>query len=237
MSTNIDVISRIKKMRPTHFSRIILTANADHIINPERAFKLTEQYRHSVPPDSRVGGFFGKQIIAKLLTQESVVGIRIYFAEEDNGKPTFVMVGVDQNNRDLFRGLLAGFPVMSCVSLVARTALPDADLSTPSVGTFSARRNHSICLHKAGQLTLNFRRSPRFTSMKGGFFARSIFNRILSEQGCVGIVVYHGLKEDGNLTFVLAGIDDQGHHHAKWPFGDDVLPCPPFCSAKNSLNS
>jgi hypothetical protein len=235
METSVRQAISTKKNRPSHLAHTSFSGNENHLIDTERAIELTERYRLSVALDSHLGGFFGRQAIAKLLSQNACVGIRIYFAEEDDGKPSFVLVGADANNRDLFQGHLLGCPLMDSSSLSNRLFSTD----TPSFegnALLCGRKDHSITLPHASRLTRNFRGSPRFIDAKAGFFAKNIFNKILSEPDCIGIFVYHALRDDGKQTLVIAGTDQAGRHYAKWPFGDDTFICPPWCPSLNTLN-
>jgi len=47
------------------------------------------------------GGMFYRDALEKLLSQKGVVGIRYYYAKNDNGTPTLVLVGVDSTGKDM----------------------------------------------------------------------------------------------------------------------------------------
>lgn len=50
------------------------------------ALKWTENYRATIEnPEQRLSHFFGFEIIQEILSQESCVGIRMYYALDDNG--------------------------------------------------------------------------------------------------------------------------------------------------------
>ncbi|MBI5216615.1 MAG: hypothetical protein HY960_12760 [Ignavibacteriae bacterium] len=79
----------------------------NHAINLDDAERLTANFRDSgVKPDIK-GGFFGRKAIEEILAQQDCVGIRVYFAQQDDGSPTFVLVGADANENDMENGLLA----------------------------------------------------------------------------------------------------------------------------------
>jgi len=83
------------------------TGKEDHSITLQEAAKLTGNYRTKAEKGAKKGGFFGKDILQKILDQESCVGIRIYFGEADNGTSEPILVGVDAMENDLIGGLLA----------------------------------------------------------------------------------------------------------------------------------
>jgi hypothetical protein len=83
----------------------------DHSIKIDEAIQLTSNYRKSATPGSVQGGFFGKLAIQEILEQDKCVGIRIYYGREDDGTPTFVVVGVEENEDDLVDGKIAEQPI------------------------------------------------------------------------------------------------------------------------------
>jgi hypothetical protein len=86
------------------------TGNENQNISLMEAIELTTRYRESVGPASNLAGFFGKTILEKILGQPGCVGIRIYHGlkKEDNSQ-TFVLVGADSNEKDLYNGDLAEY--------------------------------------------------------------------------------------------------------------------------------
>jgi hypothetical protein len=54
----------------------------------------------------------GKEKIKAILDQSECKGIRFYFAVNDKGENTLVLVGADSNQNDMVTGLIAdnGFP-------------------------------------------------------------------------------------------------------------------------------
>lgn len=220
----------------SHQTRISFTGNEKHLITLEEAIRFTQNHRRSAPEGSMLGGFFGRQIITKLLNQETCVGIRIYFSSQDDGTPTFVLAGVNANNSDLFQGFLGAHPIMSDSALEQRLSEDSSLDQTADSQTFSGQENHLTTLAEASRLTRNFRDSAKRMVYKGGFFGKNIFSKILGQPECVGIFIYYAQLDNGKPTLVLAGVDRMGRHFAKWPFGEDILLCPPFCAATNPLN-
>lgn len=87
------------------------TGNEDHSITLAEASELTQNYRDAAESNAIQGSFFGKSALQRILDQGGCVGIRIYYAQEDDGTPTLVLVGVDENEDDLIDGELAEFGV------------------------------------------------------------------------------------------------------------------------------
>lgn len=86
------------------------TGNEDHTISLVDAGAMTQAYRDSTgDPEARKGVYFGKDAIEAILSQTGCVGIRFYFAHDDEGKLSLVLVGADANENDLHTGTLAEF--------------------------------------------------------------------------------------------------------------------------------
>ena len=66
----------------------------------ETAKAWTANYRTKNPDDIR-SHFFGFEIIQQILNEAGCVGIRIYYANDENGEKKLVLVGVDAEGNDL----------------------------------------------------------------------------------------------------------------------------------------
>jgi hypothetical protein len=85
------------------------TGNENHDIKLEDAVRLTRNYRDIAGEDSFRAGYFGRNAIQKILDQQQCVGIRIYNAVNDEGSPNYVLVGVTEDEKDLYDGELAEY--------------------------------------------------------------------------------------------------------------------------------
>ncbi len=83
------------------------TGKEDHSITLDEATNLTRNYRNKARKDAIRAGFFGKEILQKILDQKNCVGIRIYYGEANDGKSQLVLVGSDAQEKDLTGGVLA----------------------------------------------------------------------------------------------------------------------------------
>jgi hypothetical protein len=72
----------------------------------ETAAEWTANYRKNNPNGIKAH-FFGMNIIKEILAQEGCVGIRSYYALDDNGVQQLIMVGVDKDENDLYEGIIA----------------------------------------------------------------------------------------------------------------------------------
>jgi hypothetical protein len=76
-------------------------------ITLEEGAAMTANYRNTIQPGEVIGVFMGKEKIEKILEQPSCVGIRFYFAINEKGEKTLVLVGTDANKNDIVDGLIA----------------------------------------------------------------------------------------------------------------------------------
>jgi hypothetical protein len=96
--------------------------------------------------------------------------------------------------------------------------------------------DHVITLDQAIRLVENFKNAPTAPTTKGGYFARSIFDRILPQPGCAGLRYYYAKRDDGTATLVFVGVDGGGNDIIHGVLGDEGWPCPPNCGVPNQLN-
>lgn len=83
------------------------TGNEDQSITLNEASKLTKNYRDKAGQDANLGGYFSKVTFERILNQDRCVGIRFYYAEQDNGTKELVLVGVERDENDISSGELA----------------------------------------------------------------------------------------------------------------------------------
>ena len=76
------------------------TGNEDHSISSSDSEKLRDNYTDAHPNDI-VSYFFGRDLIEDILAQTGCKGVRIYYAEEDDGTPKLVLVGAKADMTDL----------------------------------------------------------------------------------------------------------------------------------------
>lgn len=100
---------------------------------------------------------------------------------------------------------------------------------------FKGDGNHVVTLDVAARYVQNFRNNPVAPAIKGGYFGRNIFDKILAQPGAFGIRYYYAAKDDGSPTLVLVGVDSAGNDIVQGVIGEVTLPCPPFCSLSNAL--
>jgi hypothetical protein len=82
------------------------TGTENHDISLVEASKWTKNYRTKNPGELKAH-FLGKNAIQAILNQVGCVGIRIYYALDDNNVKHLVLVGANADENDLYNGLLA----------------------------------------------------------------------------------------------------------------------------------
>lgn len=76
----------------------------DHSISLFEAADLTTRFRENLPVfDYTIAEFFGKSALENLLSQDSCVGIRVYYGLDAEMKRRLVIVGVDDEGNDLYK--------------------------------------------------------------------------------------------------------------------------------------
>lgn len=129
-----------------------------------------------------------------------------------------------------------GSMVVLVVAAALMLAIQTNDIQARQQSVYTGDGHHEISLDKAVQYIDNFRNHPTAPDIKGGFFGRSIFDKILAQEGCTGIRYYYARKSDSTATIVLVGVDSTGNDLLQGTIGEEIQPCPPFCPSPNALN-
>lgn len=84
--------------------------NTNHQIDLGTAVRLIRNNKPNLKISSSAtpfkGGVFARSAFDKILGQPGVVGIRYYYAQNDNDAPTLVLVGVDSRGQDMVMGAI-----------------------------------------------------------------------------------------------------------------------------------
>lgn len=100
---------------------------------------------------------------------------------------------------------------------------------------FNGKEGGEITLSSASAMTSEYRRKNPDSTL-AHYFGRDIMQRILDQEGCMGIRIYYGVDEDGNKQLVLVGADSDQNDMTDL-VADLNHPCPDTCSNANALNS
>lgn len=98
-------------------------------------------------------------------------------------------------------------------------------------------RDHRIPLKEAAEQTRRQRsRRPTQIGDVGALTAKAI-RELLDQPGCVGMRYYRARNAKDEGSMVLVGVDADGNDMVDGIVLDAILPCPPYCSDDNALNS
>ena len=100
---------------------------------------------------------------------------------------------------------------------------------------FPGAEKHEVPLADAKKYVQNHRKNPKAPTIKAGAFHRAIIDKILAQDGCDGIRIYHAQLDDGSPTFVVVGITAAGADLTQNTIAESIMPCPPFCDAASEL--
>lgn len=76
-----------------------ITGKEGAAIKLDVAANWTKNYRRKHPGET-ISQFFGKEILESILAQEGCLGIRFYYAYDDEGKRHLIITGVMSNGAD-----------------------------------------------------------------------------------------------------------------------------------------
>ncbi len=76
--------------------------NEGKYVSTSYADKLMKNFQSKNPTHIK-GVYFGEKLLKSVLSEPKVVGIRFYYAQDDKGNPTLVLVGVDKNKKDVVK--------------------------------------------------------------------------------------------------------------------------------------
>jgi hypothetical protein len=137
------------------------------------------------------------------------------------------------------RTLILGILVVLCFGLLwalngpAKSAPASQDQQVLSSAQINA--DHQVDLATAVRFISNYKSNLKAPSIKGGFFARSAFDKILAQSGVVGIRYYYAQMDDGSPTLVLVGVDGKGQDIQTGLIMERIAPCPPYCDVVSEL--
>lgn len=131
-------------------------------------------------------------------------------------------------------------PTRTRVSAIVVVACCFVTATLLSVNTayaqYTGNENHVVTLAQGVKFIQNFKGNPTTPTLKGGYFGRNIFEKIIAQTGCVGIRYYYAKMDDGTPTLVLVGVDGNGNDIEQGVIGEMIWPCPPICASPNQLN-
>ena len=103
---------------------------------------------------------------------------------------------------------------------------------------YTGNENHQISLADAAALTANYRQQFETNDyIKAEFFGKQAVENLLNQNGCAGLRIYYGKDELNVSKLVIVGVNSSGNDMTQGSILEFGLPCPPYCSDNNPLNS
>ncbi len=84
-------------------TEVLYTGKEDHSITLQGAKEMMTAFQSNNPFET-YGWYFGREAIEWLLAQDGAVGLRIYGGFKPNGQFSPVILGVDAQGKDIYRG-------------------------------------------------------------------------------------------------------------------------------------
>lgn len=103
--------------------------------------------------------------------------------------------------------------------------------------TPTGKEPYEISLTEASELTENYRNSVTTGDTIALYFGGDAIQKILDQEGCVGVRFYYATGKTGSPQLVVVGVDASGNDLYTGLIADKAIPCPQVCSAPNPLNS
>ena len=96
---------------------------------------------------------------------------------------------------------------------------------------FTGNEEHTISFEEAKELKDNYQKSMSPGDILAFYYGKTFLLSVLNQEGCVGIRVYNGRKEDGKLELVIVGVKTDGNDLTEGIMGNRSVPCPPYCGS------
>jgi hypothetical protein len=101
--------------------------------------------------------------------------------------------------------------------------------------SFNGTEGAPIALTTAAQWTANYRSAPTSGPIKAHFFGRDILEKILQQEGCMGIRMYYATDDAGVQQLILVGADASEKDQVNGMIADFSSPCPTSCDTSSAL--
>lgn len=95
---------------------------------------------------------------------------------------------------------------------------------------------NEITLAEAIIMTHAFQNDSTFAGMNiSGKMPNTAYHDIMSQPGCVEVRTYFAKNSNGDLTFVVIGVDSNGNDMITGAIMNKVFPCPSNCPHNSPL--
>jgi hypothetical protein len=127
--------------------------------------------------------------------------------------------------------------VVICFGMLWAFHSPVKSAPAPQDQQLTANGDHQVDLVTALRFIKNHKSNLKSSTaaVKGGFFARNAFEKILAQPGVIGIRFYYAQKDDGSPTLILVGVDAKGQDIQTGLLMERTIDCPPWCPGASEL--
>ncbi len=103
---------------------------------------------------------------------------------------------------------------------------------------FTGDEQHEINIDDAAEITKRYREAHPGERI-AVYFSKSEITSLLGQTNCVGIRIYFGMDDGGELSPIIVGVDTNENDLVRpgEKCLDFSLPCPNRCSTPNKLNT
>ena len=100
---------------------------------------------------------------------------------------------------------------------------------------FTGDEAEEFPLDTAAEWTANYRNaSPG--AVKAHFIGRDLINKMLEQDGCMGLRIYYALDEKGDKQLIIFGADKDENDLYNGIIAEKAIKCPPDCPKGSPLN-
>lgn len=108
---------------------------------------------------------------------------------------------------------------------------------TINIMGFNGKEGSEVTLEEASKWTASYRSTIEEGDVIALFVGKDNLQKILEQEECMGIRFYFGIGDDGVKNLIAVGATRDENDMVDGIIMERFSPCPPVCSAKNSLNS
>lgn len=101
---------------------------------------------------------------------------------------------------------------------------------------FTGNEAEEFPLETAAEWTKNYRETINPGDVHAHFFGKNIIQKILDQEGCMGIRIYYALDESGKKQLIIVGADAEENDIYNGVIAERSYTCPPFCATNSPLN-
>jgi len=100
---------------------------------------------------------------------------------------------------------------------------------------FTGKEAEEFPLDTAAEWTANYRNANP-GAVKAHFIGRDLLNKMLEQDGCMGLRIYYALDEKGDKQLIIVGADQDENDLYNGIIAEKTIKCPPFCPKGSPLN-